>query len=158
MTESQITATIARFATTARLAERAGFDGVEVHAAHGYLISQFLSPLVNRRGDRWGGTLENRSRLLLDAVREIRSVVSPSFGVAVKLNSADFQRGGFDGDDAARVIAMLEPLGVDLVELLRRQLREPGDGRPAGRCTTVPARRTSWIWPPARRRGPARCR
>ncbi len=117
MTPEQITATVERFATTARRAEEAGFDGVEIHAAHGYLLSQFLSPLVNQRTDRWGGSLENRARLLLDTVRAVRAVVSPSFAVAVKLNSADFQRGGFDADDARRVIAMLAPLGVDIVEL-----------------------------------------
>jgi 2,4-dienoyl-CoA reductase-like NADH-dependent reductase (Old Yellow Enzyme family) len=131
MTDEQLDATVKRFATTARLAERAGFDGAEVHAAHGYLISQFLSPLVNRRSDEWGGRLENRARLLLDVVRAIRAVVSPSFGVAVKLNSADFQRGGFDADDARRVIAMLEPLGVDLVELSGGSYESPAmNGRP----------------------------
>jgi 2,4-dienoyl-CoA reductase-like NADH-dependent reductase (Old Yellow Enzyme family) len=139
MTEEQIGATVERFATTAGLAERAGFDGVEVHAAHGYLISQFLSPLVNRRGDEWGGPLENRARLLLDVVRAIRAVVSSSFAVAVKLNSADFQRGGFDADDASRVIAMLEPLGVDVVELSGGSYESPAmagrptDGRTAAR-------------------------
>jgi 2,4-dienoyl-CoA reductase-like NADH-dependent reductase (Old Yellow Enzyme family) len=117
MTGEQIRATVSRFARTAGLAERAGFDGVEVHAAHGYLLSQFLSPLVNKRSDEWGGPLESRARLLLGVVRAIRREVSPSFTVAVKLNSADFQRGGFDVDDAAKVIGMLEPLGVDLVEL-----------------------------------------
>src|SRR5258708_4878239 len=120
MTEEQIRATVERFATTAVLAERAGFDGVEVHSAHGYLLSQFLSPLVNQRSDHWGGALENRARFLLGVVRAIRRVVSPSFAVAVKLNSADFQRGGFDAGDAATVIAMLAPLGVDLVELSGR--------------------------------------
>lgn len=117
MTPEQIAETVERFATTARRAEEAGFDGVEVHAAHGYLLSQFLSPLANQRTDEWGGSLENRARLLLDTVRAVRAVVAPSFAVAVKLNSADFQRGGFDADDAAKVIAMLAPLGVDLVEL-----------------------------------------
>ncbi|MFF7472192.1 NADH:flavin oxidoreductase/NADH oxidase family protein [Streptomyces sp. NPDC008092] len=117
MTPEQIEATVTRYAVTARRAEQAGFDGVEVHAAHGYLLSQFLSPLVNRRTDRWGGSLENRARMLLEVVRAVRAAVSPSFAVAVKLNSADFQRGGFDADDARQVIAMLEPLGVDLVEL-----------------------------------------
>ncbi len=102
MTKEQISATVKRFATTVGLAERAGFDGVEVHAAHGYLLSQFLSPLVNKRSDEWGGQLENRARLLLDVVCAIRMVVSSSFTVAVKLNSADFQRGGFDANDAAR--------------------------------------------------------
>jgi 2,4-dienoyl-CoA reductase-like NADH-dependent reductase (Old Yellow Enzyme family) len=116
MTKKQIEETTERFARTAGLAERAGFDGVEVHAAHGYLLSQFLSPLVNQRNDRWGGTLENRARFLLDVVRAIRGAVRSSFAVAVKLNSADFQRGGFDAEDAARVIAMLEPLGIDLAK------------------------------------------
>lgn len=117
MTPHQIAETVGRFAETARLAEASGFDGVEVHAAHGYLLSQFLSPLTNRRGDEWGGTLENRARLLLEIVRAIRSAVAPGFAVAAKLNSADFQRGGFDLDDAARVIGLLAPLGVDVVEL-----------------------------------------
>ncbi|GHB51995.1 FMN oxidoreductase [Streptomyces viridiviolaceus] len=117
MTPRQIEDTVTRFAVTAHRAEKAGFDGVEVHAAHGYLLSQFLSPLVNKRTDQWGGSLENRARMLLDIVRAVRAAVSPAFAVAVKLNSADFQRGGFDADDARQVIAMLEPLGVDLVEL-----------------------------------------
>ncbi|MGA5193248.1 NADH:flavin oxidoreductase/NADH oxidase family protein [Streptomyces exfoliatus] len=117
MTPQQIDETVARYAVTARRAEQAGFDGVEVHAAHGHLLSQFLSPLVNKRTDPWGGSLENRARMLLDVVRAVRAAVSPSFAVAVKLNSADFQRGGFDADDARQVIEMLEPLGVDLVEL-----------------------------------------
>ncbi|MFE4923219.1 NADH:flavin oxidoreductase/NADH oxidase family protein [Streptomyces sp. NPDC056661] len=117
MTPAQIEATVTRFAVTAHRAEKAGFDGVEVHAAHGYLLSQFLSPLVNKRTDQWGGSLENRARMLLDVVRAVRAAVSPSFAVAVKLNSADFQRGGFDADDARQVIETLEPLGVDLVEL-----------------------------------------
>jgi 2,4-dienoyl-CoA reductase-like NADH-dependent reductase (Old Yellow Enzyme family) len=132
MTAEQIEETVGRFAATAALAEGAGFDGVEIHAAHGYLISQFLSPLVNRRDDGWGGSLENRARLLLDVVRAVRAAVGPTFAVAVKLNSADFQRGGFDADDAGRVIAMLEPLGVDLVELSGGSYESPAmSGRPA---------------------------
>ncbi|MGW4122170.1 NADH:flavin oxidoreductase/NADH oxidase family protein [Nocardia sp. NPDC004711] len=132
MTKAQIEDTIARFATTARRAEQAGFDGVEIHAAHGYLLSQFLSPLVNNRTDEWGGSLENRARLLLEVVRAICVVVSPRFVVAVKLNSADFQRGGFDADDARRVIALLTPLGVDLVEVSGGSYESPAmTGRPA---------------------------
>lgn len=139
MTPGQISATVTRFATTARRAELAGFDGVEVHAAHGYLLSQFLSPLVNTRTDEWGGSLENRARLLLDIVRAIRAEVSPTFAVAVKLNSADFQRGGFDADDARRVIDLLAPLGVDLVEVSGGSYESPAmtgrraDGRTAAR-------------------------
>ena len=117
MTAAEIADVQRRFVATALLAERAGFTGVEVHAAHGYLLSQFLSPLSNRRGDQWGGSLENRARLLLDIVRDIRAAVAPGFAVAVKLNSADFQRGGFSPEDARAVVAMLAPLGVDLVEL-----------------------------------------
>ncbi|OBJ98343.1 2,4-dienoyl-CoA reductase [Mycolicibacterium conceptionense] len=131
MTAEQIADTITRLATTARRAEQAGFDGVEVHAAHGYLLSQFLSPLVNTRTDEWGGSLENRARLLLEIVRAIRAEVTPGFSVAVKLNSADFQRGGFDADDARTVIDMLAPLGVDLVELSGGSYESPAmTGRP----------------------------
>ncbi|MGW1985023.1 NADH:flavin oxidoreductase/NADH oxidase family protein [Streptomyces collinus] len=132
MTAEQIEATVTRYAVTARRAEEAGFDGVEIHAAHGYLLSQFLSPLVNKRTDAWGGSLENRARMLLDIVRAVRVTVSPSFAVAVKLNSADFQRGGFDADDARQVIEMLAPLGVDLVELSGGSYESPAmSGRPA---------------------------
>ncbi|MBO7936790.1 NADH:flavin oxidoreductase/NADH oxidase family protein [Streptomyces sp. S9] len=132
MTAQQIADTVTRYAVTARRAEEAGFDGVEIHAAHGYLLSQFLSPLVNKRTDRWGGSLENRARMLLDIVRAVRATVSPSFAVAVKLNSADFQRGGFGADDARQVIEMLAPLGVDLVELSGGSYESPAmTGRPA---------------------------
>ncbi len=117
MTADDIADVTRRFIHTAGLAERAGFDGVEIHAAHGYLLSQFLSPLSNRRTDQWGGSLENRARLLLDIVRGVRSSVRPYFAVSVKLNSADFQRGGFSPDDARAVVRMLDGLGVDLVEL-----------------------------------------
>ncbi len=105
------------FVTTAKLAETAGFTGVQIHAAHGYLLSQFLSPITNRRTDMWGGSIENRARLLLDIVRSVREAVSPQFCVAVKLNSADFQRGGFSSDDALQVVKMLNACKVDLVEL-----------------------------------------
>jgi 2,4-dienoyl-CoA reductase-like NADH-dependent reductase (Old Yellow Enzyme family) len=117
MTAAMIEEVIHRFARTASLAEAAGFTGVEIHAAHGYLLSQFLSPLTNRRTDQWGGSLENRARLLVDIVQATRAVVSPAFAVAVKLNSADFQRGGFSADDAKQVVKLLNELAVDLVEI-----------------------------------------
>ncbi|MDO3578050.1 NADH:flavin oxidoreductase/NADH oxidase family protein [Ralstonia pseudosolanacearum] len=117
MTEADIADVLQRFTRTAQLAEQSGFTGVQIHAAHGYLLSQFLSPITNQRRDPWGGSIENRARLLLEIVRSVRSAVSPGFAVSVKLNSADFQRGGFSPDDAKRVIEMLNPLGVDLVEL-----------------------------------------
>lgn len=131
MTAWQIYATIDRFVTTAWRAEQAGFDGVEVHAAHGYLLSQFLSPLVNDRTDEWGGPLHNRARLLIEIVRGIRATVSRDFAVAVKLNSADFQRGGFDSADAQQVIGMLATEGVDLVEVSGGSYESPAmSGRP----------------------------
>ncbi|MFI1765282.1 NADH:flavin oxidoreductase/NADH oxidase family protein [Streptomyces sp. NPDC020800] len=117
MTEDDIRATIARFAVTARRAEEAGFHGVQIHAAHGYLLSQYLSPLANRRTDRWGGSLENRARLLTEVTRAVREAVSPGFSVGVKLNASDFQHGGFDLDEAGTVLEYLEGLAVDLVEL-----------------------------------------
>ncbi|WAJ39703.1 NADH:flavin oxidoreductase/NADH oxidase family protein [Pseudomonas sp. GOM7] len=113
----QIEQLIQRYLNTALLAERVGFSGVQIHAAHGYLFSQFLSPLSNRRSDDWGGSLENRARILLRTVEAVRAQVATQFSVAVKLNSADFQRGGFEAGDAAEVVRMLGSRGVDLVEL-----------------------------------------
>lgn len=117
MNEAEITDLIQRFAITAKKAESAGFDGVQIHAAHGYLLAQFLSPLTNKRDDNWGGSIENRARLLLEVIKAVRKTVQPSFAVAVKLNSADFQRGGFDVEDATKVVEMLSTLDVDFVEL-----------------------------------------
>lgn len=117
LNDAQIRQIIQKFAETAQQAEAAGFTGVEIHAAHGYLISQFLSPLTNLRTDQWGGSLENRARLLLEVVQAVRAVVSKEFCVAVKLNSADFQRGGFAASDALEVVKMLNNYAVDLVEL-----------------------------------------
>jgi 2,4-dienoyl-CoA reductase-like NADH-dependent reductase (Old Yellow Enzyme family) len=139
MGEAEIAETVTRFATTAARAEAAGFDGVEIHAAHGYLISQFLSPNTNRRTDRWGGSLPNRARFLLAVVDAVRAAVTPSFAVAVKLNSADFQRGGFDVDDAREVVRLLGDRAVDLVELSGGSIESlatagnPADGRTLAR-------------------------
>lgn len=117
MTVADIEELQRRFVRTAQLAEQAGFNGVQIHGAHGYLLSQFLSPLSNKRQDQWGGSIENRARLLTDIVKAVRNVVSPQFVVAVKLNSADFQRGGFSSDEAKKVVEMLNELNVDLIEI-----------------------------------------
>lgn len=117
LTADEIAAIVERFAVTAARAEEAGFDGVQIHAAHGYLLSQFLSPLTNRREDAWGGSLENRARLLFEVVKAVRTRVSPRFAVSVKLNSADFQKGGFEAADARWVVEQLNGMAVDLVEL-----------------------------------------
>ncbi|MEP3275842.1 MAG: NADH:flavin oxidoreductase/NADH oxidase family protein [Stappiaceae bacterium] len=135
----EIQTLISRFATTAELAEEAGFSGVQIHAAHGYLINQFLSPLTNRRDDEWGGSLENRARFLLETVRAVRAQVSDKFCVAVKLNSADFQKGGFDTSDAKWVVEQLGTMSVDLVELSGGSYESPAmqgrseDGSSTGR-------------------------
>lgn len=139
MDERDIAELIERFASSAQLAEQAGFDGVQIHAAHGYLLSQFLSPLTNQRSDRWGGSLENRARLLVEVIKAVRARVSPRFAVAVKLNSADFQRGGFDDADALAVLQLLNELPVDLVELSGGSYESPAmqgrttDGRTLAR-------------------------
>lgn len=125
MTEEEIEEMIQRFARTAALAEQAKFDGVEIHAAHGYLISQFLSPLANKRSDKWGGSIENRARFLIEVVKAVRAAVSERFSVAVKLNSADFQRGGFSPEDAKFVVMQLNELRVDLVEISGGSYEEP---------------------------------
>lgn len=113
----EIRGLIRRFAETALAAQAAGFDGVQIHAAHGYLLAQFLSPLTNLRNDKWGGPLENRARLLLEVIRAIRDRVNDDFIVGVKLNSADFQKGGFDVEDARQVVDWLNGEAVDFVEI-----------------------------------------
>lgn len=117
MTESDISELIQRFAHSAALVQQAGFDGVQIHSAHGYLLSQFLSPLTNLRHDKWGGSLENRARLLLQIVRAVRERVGPGFPISVKLNSADFQQGGFELEDCQQVAQWLEVEAIDLLEI-----------------------------------------
>lgn len=116
---------IAKFVRSAKLAEEAGFDGVELHAAHGYLLSSALSPRINTRTDRWGGALENRARLSIEVVKAVRKAVDPGFIVAVKLNSSDFQKGGFDHADSVQVAVMLEAQGVDFIEISGGNFEEP---------------------------------
>jgi len=117
MTENDIEDVVSRFTITAKRAQEAGFHGVEIHAAHGYLLSQFLSPLTNKRNDKWGGELAARASLLYEIIRRVRATCSADFIVAVKLNSADFQRGGFDVKDAIEVVKSLHSLQVDFIEL-----------------------------------------
>ncbi|MEQ8482070.1 MAG: oxidoreductase [Hoeflea sp.] len=104
-------------ADTAKKAKALGFTGVQVHAAHGFLLSQFLSPLFNRRSDRWGGSLGNRARLLIETIDAVRAAVGNTFPVAVKLNATDRIDGGFSEQEAAVVITMLDETSVDLIEI-----------------------------------------
>ena len=115
--EAEIEDVIGRFVTVAREAKAAGFTGVQIHAAHGYLISEFLSPAANRRSDGWGGSIANRARLLLTILDRVRAEVGRGYPISVKLNSADFQKGGFSHEDCLSVVAMLNEAGVDLLEI-----------------------------------------
>lgn len=117
LTSAEIEEIIERFAAAAAVCEAAGFNGVQVHGAHGYLVSQFLSPLSNQRSDEWGGDAQRRMRFVLEVVRRIRSRVSPGFAVGIKLNSADFQRGGFTEAESRGVLSALAREGIDLIEV-----------------------------------------
>lgn len=115
--EDEILDIIQRFATSAAICEKAGFEGVQLHGAHGYLISQFLSPLTNKRQDQWGGSIENRSRFLLEAYKAVRAATSDNFIVSVKLNSADFQRGGITEEEVITVFKAMDEVGIDMIEI-----------------------------------------
>lgn len=125
MTAAEVDDVIRRFVHAAVVAKETGFTGVQIHAAHGYLISQFLTPLVNQRTDQWGGSLENRARLLLTIVREMRKAVGPSFPISAKLNSSDFQQGGFSNSDCLQVVRWLEEASLDLLEISGGNYEEP---------------------------------
>ena len=125
LTLTQIETLIARFGRAAAMAEAAGFDGVQIHGAHGYLVSQFLSPRSNQRTDRYGGEIEGRMRFLLEVVRAVRTQTRRGFSVAVKLNSADFQRGGFTLEESMRVAEALEAEGIDLLEISGGSYEKP---------------------------------
>lgn len=117
LSENEIQGIITAFGTSARLAKEAGFDGVQIHGAHGYLVSQFLSPRHNQRTDHWGGSLDNRMRFALAVYEEIRKQVGADFGVGIKLNSADYAKGGFSHEDSMTVVERLSQAGIDLIEV-----------------------------------------
>lgn len=117
LTAQEITKIIKGFGYTAKVAKEAGFTGVQIHGAHGYLVSQFLSPRHNQRTDQWGGSLENRMRFVVEIYKTIREQVGPDFPIGIKLNSADFQKGGFTEEDSMEVVKTLGELGMDLIEI-----------------------------------------
>ncbi len=117
MSADDLRHTVEAFAAAAARSKKAGFDGVQVHAAHGYMLSQFLSPRINKRQDGYGGAIEGRARLLLETVAAVRSAVGPDFAVTVKINAEDYEDGGFTVDDMLSVSAMLEAGGVDAIEM-----------------------------------------
>jgi len=117
LTGTEINGLISKYANAAALSKEAGFTGIQIHAAHGYLISQFLSPITNKRDDQWGGPIENRSRFLFEVIKRSRDAVGSSFPISVKINSSDFQKGGFSEAESQWVIGRLEELGIDLLEI-----------------------------------------
>ena len=125
LTEPEILDLVERFGHAAEVAQATGFTGVQIHAAHGYLLSQFLSPRANLRSDQWGGSLENRARMLLAVVRRVRAGVGPAFPIGVKLNSADFQKGGFAFEESMVVARWLQDAGVDLLEISGGSYEQP---------------------------------
>lgn len=117
LTRAEVRALINRFGKAARIVKKAGFTGVQIHGAHGYLVSQFLSPLSNQRTDDWGGTPEKRRRFVLAVYQAMRKAVGPDFPIGIKLNSADFQRGGFTEEESLDTLRALAAAGIDLIEI-----------------------------------------
>ena len=125
MTEEDILDVIDRYVFTAKIARDTGFTGVQFHSAHGYLLSEFLSPDINNRTDAWGGSLENRARIHIEIINKCRKEVGEDFPISVKLNSADFQKGGFTADESIQVAQMLEDAGVDIIEISGGTYEQP---------------------------------
>jgi len=139
MTLQTIRNLVQAFGLAAERAQEAGFDGVQLHSAHGYLLSQFLSPFFNRRADRYGGSLENRVRIHIEILEAIRSRVGGLYPVLIKINTRDFVGGGLEVEDSIRAGQLLQQRGVDAIELsggtvlsgklspIRSQIRNEGD-------------------------------
>ena len=125
MSEEEILDVIDRFVFTAKIARETGFTGVQFHSAHGYLLSEFLSPDINTRDDAWGGSLENRSRMHLEIIKKCRAEVGEDFPISMKLNSADFQKGGFSENESIEVAKILEDAGLDLLEISGGTYEQP---------------------------------
>lgn len=117
LTVNEIHEIVHKFVRSAEIVKKAGFNGVEIHAAHGYLLNQFLSPHDNRRSDEYGGNLTNRMRILVEIYTGMREAVGDDFSIGVKINSTDFSEDGFSEADSLTVIKKLSELGVDLIEI-----------------------------------------
>lgn len=117
LSSDEIKMIIQKFATAARIAKETGFDGVEIHAAHGYLINQFLSPYDNRRADEYGGTIDNRMRFLYEVYTAMRRETGADFVIGLKINSSDFKEGGFTEEESKYVIDKMDQAGIDFIEI-----------------------------------------
>jgi 2,4-dienoyl-CoA reductase-like NADH-dependent reductase (Old Yellow Enzyme family) len=150
--EPEIEEIVDRFGFVARVARETGFTGVQIHAAHGYLVSQFLSPVTNLRQDQYGGPLKARAKFLLDIVRNVRETVGAAYPISVKLNSSDFQKGGFSAEECRQVVIWLVEAGIDLLEISGGSYEQPrmmnlvGDTRTASEpLTASTARREAYF-------------
>jgi len=117
MTMAEIGEVVKAFGASALLAKKAGFDAVQIHAAHGYLLSQFFSPFFNRRNDSYGGSIENRARVVVETLREVRKSVGKDYPVLIKINSEDFVPNGLTVDEMLQVAKTLELEGIDAIEM-----------------------------------------
>ncbi len=138
------------FARAARRAQEAGFDAVQVHASHGYLFSQFLSPFYNCREDSYGGSIEGRARIVIETGRRIREAVGKDYPILIKMNSEDCLEGGLTVGDAERIVSLLEEAGYDAIEISGGGHASPGDLGPSRRAIRSPAREAYFL-PAARR-------
>lgn len=146
LTVDEIKDIINRFATAAAIVKEAGFTGVQIHGAHGYLVSQFLSPHHNRRTDAWGGSPEKRRRFMLEVYKAMRKAVGTEFPIGIKLNSADFQRGGFTEEESLETIVALSQAGMDLIEISGGTYEAPAmTGVKAGKHATKNAPKKSTL-------------
>ena len=125
LSTEEINEIIKKFTFVAKIARETGFTGIQIHSAHGYLLSEFLSPDINSREDEWGGTVENRSRIHVEIIKSIRREVGEDFPISVKMNSADFQKGGFSPDDSIQVAKIIEAAGVDNIEISGGTYEQP---------------------------------
>jgi 2,4-dienoyl-CoA reductase-like NADH-dependent reductase (Old Yellow Enzyme family) len=159
ITLHEIQQTVDAFVAAAVRAKDAGFDGVQIHAAHGYLLSQFLSPHYNRRQDEFGGSVANRARLALDILRRIKSSLGDEFPALIKMNSEDFIDGGLTVDDMLQIARMLEEAGVDAIELSGGTADAASQFKPVRRGR-LPSedKGCSTVMPPSDTRKPSRCR
>ena len=123
MTVQDIKELVEAFGLAAQRAKEAGFDGVQIHSAHGYLLNQFISPLFNKRTDSYGGAVEYRYRVLREVLKKVRSTVGHDFPVLVKLNSEDFLEGGLTLNDSLKIGTLLQKDGIDAIELSGGTLR-----------------------------------
>jgi 2,4-dienoyl-CoA reductase-like NADH-dependent reductase (Old Yellow Enzyme family) len=141
LTRAEIAELVQRFAQVAVIARDCGFGGVQIHSAHGYLLSSFLSPLTNRREDEYGGSIDNRARFLIQTLRAVRQAVGADYPISVKLNSDDFRKGGFSHEDCLKVVELLNPETLDLLEISGGTYEQPRllgmEGKPD---TVVPVR------------------